>query len=46
MAFASNGVLYYGSIEDDAVYGWNVSLPLSTATVVAQDSEALQWCGK
>jgi len=43
MAFASNGLLYFGNQELTAVSAWNVSTPLDTATVIFQNSTTVQW---
>lgn len=43
MTFSTNGLLYFGGIRTGALYSWNVALPLSTATMVAQSDETLGW---
>jgi hypothetical protein len=44
MAFASNGKLYYGDLNSDAVYEWQPGTDLATASVVVlRNPSTVQW---
>lgn len=45
MAFGSDGSLFFGGLQTDAIYRWNPasSTPVSAAAKIAQDKEELNW---
>ena len=44
LAFASNGRLYYGDLNDNAVYEWDVSKPFASGSkLLVQNNETMQW---
>jgi len=43
MTFSTNGLLYFGGVRTGALYSWNVALPLSEASMLAQSTENLGW---
>ena len=43
LAFSSNGNLYYGDLNTNALYEWTPGLAMTSARIVAQNSTTMQW---